>query len=107
MYFPMLEGISNGEMLGIHTPSDPLQFSLPVQKQIASLDPELPVSDVLTMDQVIGESLVNARLSASLVLAFCRAVIASCVGGLVWSALVPDYAADDGTRNPYGAGRAA
>ena len=70
MYFPLLEGGSNGEMLAVHTASDPLQFSVPVQKQIASLDPELPVSDVLTMDQVIGESLVNARLSATLVLAF-------------------------------------
>jgi ABC-type antimicrobial peptide transport system permease subunit len=38
--------------------------------QIAALDPELPVSDVLTMDQVIGESLGNQKLSATLVLAF-------------------------------------
>ena len=59
MYFPILEGWNNS-MLAVHTASDPLQFSVPVQKQIASLDPELPVSDVRTMDQVIGESLVNA-----------------------------------------------
>jgi predicted permease len=70
MYFPILEGGGNGEMLGVHTASDPLQFSVPVQKQIASLDPELPVSNVMTMDQVIGASLVNASLSATLVLAF-------------------------------------
>ena len=70
MYFPILEGGGNSEMLGVHTASDPLQFSVPVQKQIASLDPELPVSNVMTMDQVIGASLVNASLSATLVLAF-------------------------------------
>jgi predicted permease len=69
MYFPILEG-RNTEMLAVHATSDPLQFSVPVQKQIASLDPELPVSEVRTMDQVIGESLVNASLSAALVLAF-------------------------------------
>jgi hypothetical protein len=30
-----------------------------VRKQIASLDPELPVSAVLTMDQMIADSLVD------------------------------------------------
>jgi putative ABC transport system permease protein len=71
MYFPILEGKSdNGQALAIHTASDPLTFSVPVEKQIAALDPELPVSDVLTMDQVIGDSLGNASFSATLVLAF-------------------------------------
>ena len=70
MYFPILEGGGNSNMLGVHTASDPLQFSVPVQKQIAALDPTLPVSDVRTLNEVIGKSLVNARLSASLVLAF-------------------------------------
>ena len=70
MYFPILEGDQNGVMLAVRTTLDPLQFSVPVQKQIASLDPGLPVSNVLTMDEVIGESLENASLSARLVLAF-------------------------------------
>ena len=69
MYFPVLEGM-NYATLAVHTASDPLQLSLPVEKQIASLDPEIPVSDVRTMDQVIGESLGNASLSARLVVAF-------------------------------------
>jgi hypothetical protein len=58
-YFPLFEGVTsnNIQMLAVRTTSDPLQFSLLVQRQIAALDPELPVSDVLTMDQVIGESL--------------------------------------------------
>jgi predicted permease len=72
MYFPLFEGVTsnNIQMLAVRTTSDPLQFSLLVQRQIAALDPELPVSDVLTMDQVIGESLGNQKLSATLVLAF-------------------------------------
>ena len=71
MYFPILEGSLNyGESLAIRTDSDPLAISIPAQKQIASLDPELPVSDVQTMQQAIGDSLGNARFSASLVLAF-------------------------------------
>ncbi len=70
MYFPILEGDQNGVMLAVRTASDPLQFSVPVQMQIAALDPELPVSNVLTMDQMIGDSLVDTSLTASLVLAF-------------------------------------
>ncbi len=69
LYFPILEGARN-QMLAVHTTSEALQFSVPVQKQIASLDPELPVSDVRTLNQVIGASLVNESLSAGLVLAF-------------------------------------
>jgi putative ABC transport system permease protein len=70
MYFPMLDGSMSGGTLAVHAQYDALQLALPVQKQIASLDPGLPVADVRTMDQVIGESLENQSLSAALVLAF-------------------------------------
>jgi len=69
IYFPILEGRSDAT-LAVHTATDPLRFSVPLQKQIASLDPELPVSNVLTINQIVGASLVNASLSATLVLAF-------------------------------------
>jgi putative ABC transport system permease protein len=74
MYFPIFEGGNDDGggfvALAIHTTTDPLAFSVPVQKQIAALDPQLPVSDVLTLEQVIGESLGNASFSATIVLVF-------------------------------------
>jgi predicted permease len=71
MYFPLLDGNNdNGFSLAVRTQSDPLAISIPVQKAIAELDPELPVSDVLTLQQILELSLGNASLSASLVLAF-------------------------------------
>jgi putative ABC transport system permease protein len=71
MYFPLLSGESDqGLTLAVRTASDPLSLSLPVQKEIAKLDPLLPVSDVFTMQQIIERSLGNATLSTSLVLAF-------------------------------------
>jgi len=71
MYFPVLNGESDeGLMIAVRTASDPLAMSIPVQKLFAELDPELPVSHVLTMQQIVARSLGNTSLSAGLVLAF-------------------------------------
>jgi predicted permease len=70
MYFSQLSGNDQGGTLVVRTSGDPLLFSGPVQKQIAALDAELPVSNVLTMEQIIGESVGDLRLMTTLVLVF-------------------------------------
>lgn len=73
IYFPLLQGevgARNFQALAVRTAGNPLDFSVTVQRQIAALDPTLPVSQVSTMDEVIGQSLGNANLSATLVLSF-------------------------------------
>ena len=108
MYFPVLNGESDRALtLAVRTASDPLAFSVPIQKQIAPLDPELPVSDVFTMQQIIERSLGNASLSASLVLGFAVLSLMLASVGLygVLSYLTTQRTGEIGIRIALGAKR--
>jgi putative ABC transport system permease protein len=107
IYFPVLGGNPLGIMLVVRTASDPLAFSVPVQKQIAALDPEMPVQDVFTLQQIIERSVGNARLSASLVLAFAVLSLMLASVGLygVLSYLTTQHTGEIGVRIALGAQR--
>src|SRR6185312_5335505 len=109
MYFPILEGETNGLpfTLAVRTDSSPLALSVPIQKEIAKLDPQLPVSDVLTLQQIIERSLGNASLSANLVLAFAVLSLLLASIGLygVLSYLMTQRSAEIGIRVALGAER--
>jgi len=76
-------------------------------EQFADLDPELPLSDIQTMQQVIGESVNNASFSATLVVMFAVLSLTLAAVGLygVLSYLMTQRTGELGIRIGLGAQR--
>jgi putative ABC transport system permease protein len=69
-YLPNTQFTDSFVILAVRTPNDPASLAAAVRSEIAALDPQVPVSDVATMDEVVSASVANQRFGALLFLLF-------------------------------------
>ena len=75
------EGWSNSFMLSVRTASAPESMAASLRKQVYALDPDQPVSDVMTMEERLNQSLSQPRFSAVLLGLFALvALVLAAVG---------------------------
>lgn len=107
IYYPLLSGDQRGLTLVIRSRRDPQGVALSAQKAIAAIDPQLPVRNVLTIEQVLGQSTLDARFDATLLLAFAGLSLLLAMVGLfgVLSFMVAQRTTEIGVRIALGASR--
>jgi predicted permease len=106
-YYPLDAGVEAVGTLVIRSSHDLEQFALPVQRIVSEMDRDLPVSDVLTMNQLLGKSTLGQSFSTTLLVAFATLSLVLAAVGLfgVMSYITAQRTTEIGIRIALGAKR--
>ncbi len=107
MYFPLDAGVETVGTLVIRSSHDVEQYALPVQRIVAEMDSDLPVSDVLTMNQLLGKHTFDQSFNATLLTTFATLSLLLAAVGLfgVMSYIAAQRTTEIGIRIALGAKR--
>lgn len=106
-YYPLDAGEETVGTLVIRSSRGPEQFALPVQRIVSDIDRDLPVSDVLTMNQLLGQSTLIQSFNTALLMAFATLSLVLAAVGLfgVMSYVAAQRTTEIGIRVALGAKR--